>query len=278
MPTFATPGPIAATVQVAGAQVRVTASDRTDTVVLVEPIDKASQSDVKVANKTKVDFAGGRLSVKTTASGDKNGSVAITIDLPTSSSLVVYLAHSSVHADGSLGECELHMAKGRVQLDRINALQANIASGEVAIGHIAGRADIEGSAIAVRISEVEDTVGLSSSGGQIWIGHACADLELSSGSGGFDIDRVDGSVTAKTGDGAIRIGRLTRGQAELLNRSGNIEVGISEDTSARVDASSKRGSVRNSIASRENPDRCDNKATIHAHTRYGDIIIQRATS
>jgi len=40
MPTFATPGPIAATVEVAGAQVRVSASDRTDTVVLVEPINR----------------------------------------------------------------------------------------------------------------------------------------------------------------------------------------------------------------------------------------------
>jgi Putative adhesin len=278
MPTFATPGPIAATVQVAGAQVRVTASDRTDTVVLVEPINKASQSDVKVANKTKVDFAGGRLSVKTTVSGDKNGSVAITIDLPAGSGLVAYLAHSSVHADGSFGECELHMAKGRVQLDRINALQANIAAGEVAIGHIAGRANIEGSVVAVRISEVKGTVGLSSSGGQIWIGHASADLDLSSGSGGFDIDRADGSVTAKTGDGAIRIGRLTRGQAELLNRSGNIEVGISEGTAARVDANSKRGSVRNSVPSQENPYTFDNKVTVHARTRHGDIIIQRAAS
>jgi hypothetical protein len=44
--------------EVAGAQVRATASDRTDTVVLVEPINEASRSDVKVANKTKVDFAG----------------------------------------------------------------------------------------------------------------------------------------------------------------------------------------------------------------------------
>ena len=51
MPTFDTPGPIAATVDVAGAQVRVTASDRTDTVVLVEPIDTASQKDVKVAEQ-----------------------------------------------------------------------------------------------------------------------------------------------------------------------------------------------------------------------------------
>ena len=278
MPTFDTPGPIIATVVVAGAQVRVTASDRTDTVVLVEPIDKASQSDVKVANKTKVDFAGDQLSVKTTVSGDKYGSVAITIDLPAGSSLVAYLAHSSVHADGSFGECELHMASGRVQLDRINALQANITAGEVTIGHIAERANIDGAAFAMRISEVKDTVKLSSSSGQTWIGHARADLDLSSGSGGFDIDRADGSVTAKTGDGAIRIGRLTRGQAELLNGSGDIEVGISEGTAATVDANSERGSVRNSVPSQENPDTSDNKVTVHARTRYGDIIIQPAAS
>src|SRR5882757_352938 len=272
MPAFDTPEPIAATVVVAGAQVRVTASDRTDTVVLVEPIDQASQSDVKVAGKTKVNFAGGQLSVKTTASGNKNGSVAITIVLPAGSCLVAYLAHSSVHADGSFGECELHLASGRVQLDRISALQANIAAGEVTIGHIAERANIDGAAFAMRISEVGDTVKLSSSGGQTWIGHASTDLDLSSGSGGFDIDRADGSVIAKTGDGAIRIGRLTRGQAELLNRSGNIEVGISEGTAARVDANSKRGTVRNSVPSQENPDTSDNKVMVHARTRYGDII------
>ncbi len=248
MPAFDTPGPIAATVVVAGARVRVTASDRTSTVVLVEPIDQASQKDVKVASKTRVGFAGGQLSVTTTASGDKNGSVAITIDLPAGSSLVAYLAHSSVHADGSLGECELHMASGRVELDRISALHASITGGEVTIGHIAERASIDGAAFALRISEVQDTVKLSSSGGQTWIGHASADLDLSSGHGGFDIDRADGSVTATTGNGAIRIGRLTRGQAELLNRSGNIQVGISEGTAARVDAESKRGSVRNSVS------------------------------
>jgi hypothetical protein len=247
-------------------------------VVLVEPVDEASRSDVKVANKTKVDFAGGQLSVKTTTPRDKNGSVAITIDLPAGSGLVAYLAHSSVHADGSFGECELHMASGRVQLDRINALRANISAGEVTIGHIAGRANIDGAAFAMRISEVKGTVGLSSSGGQTWIGHASADLDLSSGSGGFDIDRADGNVTAKTGDGAIRIGRLTRGQAELLNGSGNIEVGIGEGTAARVDANSERGSVRNSVPSQENPDTPDNKVTVHARTRHGDIIIQRAAN
>ena len=278
MPTFATPGPIAATVQVAGARVRVTATDRTDTVVLVEPIDVASRSDVRVAGKTKVEFADGQLSVKTTAAGSKNGSVAITIDLPAGSSLVAYLAYSSVQADGSVGECELHMASGRVELDRIDALHANISAGEVEIGHIAGRADIEGGASEVRIGEVEGSVGISSSGGRAWIGHAAADLDLSSASGGFDIDRADGSVIAKTASGAIRIGRMTHGQAKLMNGSGNIEVGISKGAAASVDVDSERGAVHNFVSSQGDAGPSDDKVMVHARTRHGDIIIQRAAS
>ena len=278
MPTFATPGPITATVEVAGAQVRVAASDRTDTVVLVEPIDEASRSDVKVADKTKVDFAAGQLTVKTTVPGDKKGSVAITIDLPAGSSLATHLAYSSVHADGPLGQCELHLASGQVQLDRIDALQANISAGEVAIGHLAGRADIEGGAFAIRIGEAEGPVGLSSSGGRAWIGHAAADLDLRSGRGDFDIDRADGSVTATTASGAIRIGRLAHGQAKLMNGSGNIEVGISEGTAADLDVNSERGAVRNSVPSPEDPASSDNTVAVHARTRHGDIIIQPAAS
>jgi hypothetical protein len=278
MPTFATPGPITATVEVAGAQVRIAASDRTDTVVLVQPIDEASRSDVKVAGQTKVDFAAGQLTVKTTVPGDKKGSVAITIDLPAGSGLAAHLAYSSVRADGPLGQCELQMASGRVQLDRIDALQANISAGEIAIGHVAGRADIDGATFAIRISEAEGAVGLSSSGGRAWIGHASADLDLRSGSGSFDIDRADGSVAATTGSGAIRIGRLMRGPAKLTNGAGNIEIGISEGTGADLDVNSERGAVRNSLPSPEGPATSDNRVAVHARTRHGDIIIQRAAS
>ena len=172
MPTFGTPGPVAATVQVAGARVRVSATDRTDTVVLVDPMDEGSPSDVSVARKTRVDFTGGQLSVKTTKPGDKNGSVAITIELPAGSALVAYLAHSSLHADGPLGECELHMASGRARLDRVGALQANIAAGDAAIGHIAGAASIDGGAFGVRIGEVTGAVRVANSAGPVRIGHA----------------------------------------------------------------------------------------------------------
>jgi Toastrack DUF4097 len=163
---------------------------------------------------------------------------------------------------------------------------------EVAIARIAGRADIEGGAFAVRIGEVDGPVGITGSGGQAWIGRAAADLELRSSSGGFGIDRADGSVTATTASGAIRTGRMTHGQAKLMNGSGTIEVGISEGTAAYVDVSSERGVVRNSVtspspsppapasasASAESTDASDATVTVHARTRYGDIIVQRAAS
>ena len=140
-----------------------------------------------------------------------------------------------------LGECELAMASGRARLDRVGALQANIARGEVAVGSIAGPAVITGSAVAARI------------------GRAAAGLELSSVSGSLDIDRCDGAVTASTGDTAIRIGRLTHGRAELTNRSGNIEIGVSAGTAARVDASSERASVRNTAPSPDDPGPFDHR-------------------
>lgn len=278
MPTFVTPDPIVAIVEVGGAQVRVVASDRTDTVVLIEPIDATNRSDVKVADKTKVGFTDGRLSVKTTVSGTRNGSVAITIDLPTGSSLAAYLAHSTVHTDGSFGECDLHMASGQVQLDRIDALRANIASGEVSIGHIAGPATIDGAAFALRIGEVEGPVRLSNSGGQVWIGHAWADVDLGSASCDFDIDRADGHVIGSTASGAIRIGRMTNGQAKLRNGSGNIEVGISEGTAASIDVNSERGAVHNFVSSHAEPGPSDARVSVHARTRHGDITLQRAAS
>jgi hypothetical protein len=263
-------------VTTAGARVRVTASQRSDTVVLVEPVDSTNNTDVKVAENTEVDHSAGELSIRTTKSGGKNGSVAITIELPVGSRLVLNTAWTDLHADGALGDCELNIASGRVRLDRIAALRANLAGGDVAIGHVAGTATIEGGTAGVRIGQAAGAVTYQGSTGKVWIGHAMADIELGGGSGGgFDIDRADGAVTAKAGDCPIRIGRLTRGHADLTNASGGIEVGIDAATAAAVDARSTKGSVRNSLPERDN---AENDVRVYARTRLDDIVIHPAVA
>ncbi|MET8851407.1 hypothetical protein [Amycolatopsis sp. NPDC004625] len=236
MTTFATPRPITATLTTAGARVRVTATDRPDTVVRVEPVDHASRADAKVAERTEVAFADGELSVKTTKSGDRRGSVAITVELPAGSRLVLNTAWTDVRTEGPLGGCRL-----------------NVASGDVHLGHVTGPTTIEGGSAAVRL------------------GHAQATVEFSSAGGSFDVDRADGDVVARAGACPIRIGRLTRGQAQLANAAGGIEIGVAEGTPARVDAGSTKGRVRNSL-----PDAPRADVHIHARTRRDDIVIHPA--
>ncbi|MFI7122355.1 DUF4097 family beta strand repeat-containing protein [Amycolatopsis sp. NPDC049868] len=270
MSVFPTPQPIAATLTVAGARVRLTASERTDTVVLVEPIDAASKSDVKVAENTKVGFDGGKLSIETKKAGGKKGSVAITIEVPTGSQLALNTAWSDVHAEGEFGDCALEMSSGQVRIDRVAAVRGDLAAGEIAIGHVAGTVALEGGSAGVRIGEVEGTVKYSGATGKVWIGHARSDVELSGSSGSFDIDRADGDIVATAANCPIRVGRLSRGEAELMNASGGIEIGVDGDT-ASVDAKSTKGSVRNSLANGS-----EGEAKVYARTRLDDIVIHRA--
>ena len=258
----------------AGARVRVTASARVDTVVMVEPLDGTNKSDVKVAEGTKVDFVNGELSVRTTRSGAKSGSVAITVQLPAGSGLALSTAWSDVHTDGPLGDCELDVASGRIRLDHVAGLRGRLSGGEVTVGHVAGAANINGGAAGIRLGEVDGTVRYSGATGRVWIGHARSDVDLSGASGSFDIDRADGSVTAEAANCPIRVGRLTRGRAELRNAAGGIDVGIGEGAAARVDAKSTKGEVRDSLPAREGP----GQVTVYARTRRDDIVIHRATA
>jgi hypothetical protein len=268
MSTFTTPNPITATLTTAGALVRITASERPDTVVRIEPVNSANAKDVKVAEKTKVDFADGVLAVKTTKSGDQNGSVAITVELPAGSRLILHTAWTEVQADGVLGDCEVNIGSGQVQLDRIAALRGNLGTGGLAVGHVAGTVDIEGSSAGVRIGEAEGTVRYQGASGKVWIGYAHSDVDLGGASGSFDIGRADGSVTAKAADCPIRIGQVTRGRVELMNAAGGIEVGIAEGTAVQVDAKSTKGLVRSSLPSQE-----DGQVRVYARTRLDDIVI-----
>lgn len=61
MPNYKTPEPISVTLELGVGEVRIAASDRTDTVVNVRPSDEADESDVKAAQQVRVDYTNGML-------------------------------------------------------------------------------------------------------------------------------------------------------------------------------------------------------------------------
>src|SRR4029078_11437317 len=64
MPTFDTPEPITLTVEISVGDIRIVASERTDTTVEVRPTNSARKGDVTAAQQTQVLYADGRLLIK----------------------------------------------------------------------------------------------------------------------------------------------------------------------------------------------------------------------
>ncbi len=181
-----------------------------------------------------------------------------------------------MHADGRLGACEPDVASGRVKLARVDAPRGRLSAGEVAVGHVAGIAELDGGTAGVRIGEVEGALRYVGSTGPVWIGHARSDVDLTGSSGSFAIDRADGSVFAEAASCPIRIGRMTSGQADLTNAAGGIEVGIGEGATASVDADSTKGAVRNSLP--EPDGESAGHVKVRARTRLDDIVIHPAVT
>ncbi|WP_067819554.1 hypothetical protein [Nocardia inohanensis] len=138
---FATPAPIAVTVDVLSATVTVIAADRTDTVVQVRPADPHKKGDVRAAAQTKVDFTGGELTVRTpknlrtyTPFGG-NPTIEVTIEVPTGSTLKGSAGVGRIVGIGELGRCDLEIAAGDISVERpLDSVTAKVAKGDIRIG------------------------------------------------------------------------------------------------------------------------------------------------
>lgn len=93
MPEYQTPQPISVVLELRVADVRIVAGDRQDTVVEVRPSDRSKPDDVTAAEHTRVEYADGRLLVKSPrrlrewSPSSDGGSIDVEIGLPAGSEL-----------------------------------------------------------------------------------------------------------------------------------------------------------------------------------------------
>ena len=137
MHTFDTPQPITAHIESASGHVRLSASDRNDTVVEVRPCNDSRAADVRAAERTRVDFAHDTLNVSVGRWGPfgaRSGAVEITVELPSRSRLDISVASAHVHAGGDYADCRLGSASGDLSVGLVDGnLRADSASGRIAV-------------------------------------------------------------------------------------------------------------------------------------------------
>jgi DUF4097 and DUF4098 domain-containing protein YvlB len=280
MPTFDTPTVISATIDIVAGDIRVVASDRADTVVEVRPRDASHDLDVKTAAQTRVDFADGKLTVKSPKPlmvyfGPWSTAVDVTVELPAGSDLRATTAQGDLLCRGVLGDCWLRTYDGDIALHRVESLRATTTNGRITADRIAGDAHVTGSG-DVMLTEVGGAASVKNLNGPSWIGQAGGDVSVNSAHGDVVIDRAGPQVVARTAHGDVRLGEVARGSAVLQTASGEIEIGIRHGTAAWLDVKSSFGRIRNELEAGGAPDGPEETAQIRARTLDGDIVVRRA--
>jgi DUF4097 and DUF4098 domain-containing protein YvlB len=262
MPTFDTPEPIVATIDLGSGHVRINASDRADTVVEVRPSDASEDADVQAAEQTRVEYANGQLLVKAPKNKIRSlfgrpASIDVTVELP-SDSRVDAKAWADFRSEGRIGESTFDTAVGSIRLDQTGRLKLHTAAGDVSVGRSAGHTDV------------------TTSSGRIWIGEIDGTAVVKTSNGDITVDRALATVDAKTAYGSVRIGEVVRGSVVLETAFGEVELGIREGTAAWLDVNSQHGSVRSDLDAADSPEQSDETVKVRARTGYGDIVIRRS--
>ena len=258
MPTFDTPEPISATIDVAMGDIRVSAGEGGTTVVAVRPSDASSEQDIKAAESTRVEYANEQLLIKAPklrswlSSG--GGSVDVTIELPAGSNVHGALGAADFHSDGRLGDCRIKTGLGRIQVDQADTLHLKSGAGDISVEHATGHAEVTVGSGDVRLRELDRSAVVKNSNGATWVGVAGGDLRVNSANGSIAVDEARAGVVAKSANGDVRLGEAVRGSVVLETQIGDLEVGIREGTAAWLDVRSTAGRVRNALEATAAPD------------------------
>ncbi|MGA8116783.1 MAG: DUF4097 family beta strand repeat-containing protein [Actinocatenispora sp.] len=281
MPTFDTPEPISAVLDLVVGDLGITATDRGETSVEVHPSDPSSEPDVRAAEQTRVEYADGRLLVKAPKQRraglfGKPGSIDVTIELPTGSRVQADGSVLALRGVGLLGESRIRAGVGNIQLDRTGALDAHTGAGGIVVNRVTGRAELNTGSGRVDVAEVDGPLTVKNSNGASRIGRVTGDLRVNAANGEISVDTAQAGVTVNTANGDIRVGELVRGTASFRTAFGEIDVAIASGTAARLDAHTHFGKVHSQLEPVDSPKPSDESVDVRARTSYGDIVIRRS--
>lgn len=285
MTTFQTCGPIAAVIELGCGDVKISASDRTDCVVVIAPRDAAKQVDVQAAGSALVEFTNGILEVRTVKPWRRfigptknDGSVVVSVELPSGSSLTATTSMGLVHCEGELTDADIKTGMGDIRADRVGALSAKTGFGSIAVESITKDATVKTGSGSIRLGVIDGSAIVKNSNGTVEVAQSGRDTHIRTANGNIVVGRALGSLSAGSAAGAIRIAEVSAGSVVVRTGIGAIEIGIRDGVAAWLDVNSKYGSVRNALTVATGPAESESTVEVRARTGAGDITIDRASA
>ena len=280
MPTFSTPDPIAVQVAIVG-DVRITASDRDDTVVTVAPRDPAKEADITAARDTVVECTDRHLTVRTPKHWTRftpfggYSAVSVAVDVPTGSRLEAATDLGDIHTEGELGPCQVKSGMGDLRLDHTGELRAKTGHGDIRVDDVVGAANLTTASGDIVAGTVTGALVVKNSNGATELGRVGGELQVKAANGDIVVGAAEASVAAKTANGDVRVGETRSGTVVVQSAAGDLEVGVLDGVTAWLDLHSRFGDVRNELEDADGPAAGQGTVEVRATTAAGDIVIRR---
>jgi hypothetical protein len=283
---FDTANPITLTLDLYIADVQITATDRTDTIVEVRPSNPDKASDVKAAAATRVEYDEGTDTVSVVSKKPRNvfaylsrtESIDVLVQLPTDSAVRGEVSVGEFRGRGVLGAVRIKTGIGAVRLAEVGPLDLNTGVGDIVVEGVSGSADISAGSGEVLLKAVDGTANVKNSNGRTSVGVVTGDARFKASNGAVEVDRALAGIVATSSNGAIRIGEVVRGKVEANTSNGRVEIGVREGSAAWLDLHTGVGKVYNDLDASGAPEESDPAETveIRANTKLGDVVIRRS--
>ena len=283
MTTFDSRGPISVNVEIGVGEIRMSAGDRTDTVVEVRPADPSKQGDVLAAQQTTVDYSDGALRIKSHKGWRQYSfragaeAVEVVIELPAGSTVASQTGVGMLRATGRFGDIRHRSGAGDVHIDTAAGVSIKTGAGDVSVGRATG-ADIATGSGTARLGTIGGSAVVKNSNGDTEIGEVVGDLRVKAANGKVVVDRAQSTVAVTTANGDIRLGEVVRGAVVAKTAYGRIDVGVRDGVAAWLDLNTSFGKVQSDLDAAERPAPGEDVVELKARTAFGDVTVRRAVA
>lgn len=270
--SFETPRPIELYVESHSGTLTITASDVSQTDVVVT--GKNAEDYVVEQRDDQIQVVAPKQGMGFLLTGSGRGA-EIRVTMPAQSALTVKIGSADTTVHGPIAGLWVTTGSGDLDADLVD-----------------GTTEVQSGSGDIRIAELSGTGAIKSGSGDVSISR-CADLAIATGSGDVRIESVGGRLTIKTGSGDVHVGEsaddltlstgsgdLTvevahKGRFKIKGASGDVRIGVPEGTPVWTDISTLSGRMRSDLTPVGAPDEGQDHLEIRATTASGDITLQQ---
>lgn len=225
-----------------------------------ETVPPGASADDEAVRQTRVDFADGRLVVRTPKELQlRNVPISVSVQAPTGSHVEARSGTGDVTISGGAGRLNLHTGSGRVNADQAEGtVRVDTGSGTVRLGPVAAGLRAKTGSGDVEVTAIGGASTVVTGSGDVWLG------------------AVTGDVLARTGSGRVTIANANAGELELHTGSGAIHVGVRKGSPAEIDLSSGSGEARSDLDLTVSPPENKPPLRVRGRTGSGSALVTTA--